>query len=180
MTQSWKQLRIIAIITLVASIASIGALNISTATAAESKTVTVQSGDTLSGIAERYNLASSDLLPVNPGITNPSLIYVGQVITIPAHAALAGHQKSATPPVAATAGTWDALAMCESNGNWAINTGNGYYGGLQFSQATWEAYGGVGNPAQATREQQIEIATKVQASQGWNAWPACSQKLGLR
>ena len=75
---------------------------------------------------------------------------------------------------------WDKLAQCESGGNWSINTGNGYYGGLQFSLSTWRAYGGSGMPHQASREEQIAIAKKVQAGQGWGAWPACSAKLGLR
>jgi resuscitation-promoting factor RpfA len=71
---------------------------------------------------------------------------------------------------------WDNMAICESGGNWAADTGNGYYGGLQFSQSTWEAYGGTGNPAAASREQQIDIAKKVQAAQGWQAWPACAKQ----
>jgi hypothetical protein len=75
---------------------------------------------------------------------------------------------------------WDSLAQCESGGNWAINTGNGYYGGLQFSLGTWQAYGGTGLPSQASRETQIAIATKLRdASGGYGAWPACSAKLGL-
>jgi resuscitation-promoting factor RpfA len=78
---------------------------------------------------------------------------------------------------------WDALAQCESGGNWAINTGNGYYGGLQFSFETWHAYGG-GQfsdwPNLASREQQIIIAERVLASQGWGAWPYCASQLGLR
>ncbi|MGW6935071.1 transglycosylase family protein [Lentzea sp. NPDC054927] len=73
---------------------------------------------------------------------------------------------------------WDALAQCEASGNWATNTGNGYYGGLQFTQQTWNAYGGQGNPANASREQQIAVAERVLAGQGRNAWPACSAKLG--
>jgi LysM repeat protein len=77
-------------------------------------------------------------------------------------------------------GVWDQLAQCESGGNWAIDTGNGYSGGLQFAQGTWEANGGSGNPANASREEQIRVAENVQASQGWGAWPACSDKLGLR
>ncbi|MGD9484451.1 transglycosylase family protein [Streptomyces sp. TRM70308] len=83
---------------------------------------------------------------------------------------------------AADGGVWDRLAQCESGGNWQINTGNGYYGGLQFSASTWAAYGGTayaGTANQATRAQQIEIANKVQDAQGWGAWPACSAKLGL-
>ena len=75
---------------------------------------------------------------------------------------------------------WDKLAKCESGGNWSINTGNGYYGGLQFSLSTWRAYGGSGLPSNASREQQIAIAKKVQADAGWGAWPACSRKIGLR
>ena len=75
---------------------------------------------------------------------------------------------------------WDALARCESGGNWAINTGNGYYGGLQFSLSTWRAYGGSGYPHQNSREEQIRIATKLRdASGGYGAWPACASSLGL-
>jgi len=77
-------------------------------------------------------------------------------------------------------GVWDEVAQCESGGNWSIDTGNGYRGGLQFSQSTWEAYGGTGNPANASREEQIRVAENVVASQGWGAWPACSRQLGLR
>ena len=75
---------------------------------------------------------------------------------------------------------WDRLAQCESGGNWATNTGNGYYGGLQFSLGTWQAYGGSGLPSNASRETQIAIATKVRnASGGYGAWPACAASLGL-
>ena len=74
---------------------------------------------------------------------------------------------------AAPDSTWDAVAGCESSGNWAINTGNGYYGGLQFSQSTWQAYGGLAYAPRAdlaTREQQIAVAEKTLAGQGWAAW----------
>jgi hypothetical protein len=78
---------------------------------------------------------------------------------------------------------WDRLAGCESGHDWHINTGNGYYGGLQFDYGTWLRNGG-GKYAQradyATREQQIEIAIVTQRRQGWGAWPSCSLKLGLR
>ena len=75
---------------------------------------------------------------------------------------------------------WDALAKCESGGNWATNTGNGYYGGLQFSLGTWQAYGGSGLPSNASRGTQIAIATKIRdASGGYGAWPACAASLGL-
>ena len=75
---------------------------------------------------------------------------------------------------------WDQLAQCESGGNWAINTGNGYYGGLQFNLGTWQAYGGTGLPSENSRETQIAIATKVRdASGGYGAWPGCAASLGL-
>lgn len=75
---------------------------------------------------------------------------------------------------------WDRLAKCESGGRWHINTGNGYYGGLQFSLQTWRGYGGKGMPHKKSRAQQIKIAKKVKKGQGWGAWPSCSSKLGLR
>jgi hypothetical protein len=68
---------------------------------------------------------------------------------------------------------WDAVAQCESGGNWAANTGNGAYGGLQFKQATWSANGGFGSPASASREEQIRVAENVLTSQGAKAWPTC-------
>ena len=75
---------------------------------------------------------------------------------------------------------WDSLAQCESGGNWAINTGNGYYGGLQFNLGTWRAYGGTGYPHQASRETQIAVATRLRnATGGYGSWPACAAKLGL-
>ncbi|OUM41295.1 LysM peptidoglycan-binding domain-containing protein [Arthrobacter sedimenti] len=80
---------------------------------------------------------------------------------------------------AAPASDWDALAQCESGGNWGINTGNGFSGGLQFTPSTWAAFGGQGAPQNASREQQIAVAENVLAGQGWGAWPACSAKLGL-
>ena len=76
--------------------------------------------------------------------------------------------------------TWERLAQCESGGNWAINTGNGYYGGVQFSLGSWQAVGGQGYPHQNTKWEQIHRAEMLQARQGWGAWPACSRKLGLR
>ena len=81
---------------------------------------------------------------------------------------------------AAPASAWDKLAQCESGGNWSINTGNGYYGGLQFSPRTWRAFGGTGMPHQASKATQIAVAERVLASQGWGAWPSCSKKMGLR
>ncbi|MET3809362.1 transglycosylase family protein [Arthrobacter sp. UYEF3] len=93
--------------------------------------------------------------------------------------ALSATAATAATPTATTNSTWDSLAQCESSGNWSTNTGNGYSGGLQFSQSTWAAYGGSGSAASASREQQIAVAQNVQSRQGWGAWPACAAKLGL-
>ncbi|KUL21822.1 transglycosylase family protein [Streptomyces regalis] len=82
---------------------------------------------------------------------------------------------------AADGGVWDRIAQCESGGNWHINTGNGYYGGLQFAASTWRAYGGTAYAStadQASKDQQIAVATKVQRAQGWGAWPTCSARAG--
>src|SRR3954447_15300657 len=87
-----------------------------------------------------------------------------------------------TPASAAPASTWDRLAGCESGGNWSINTGNGFYGGLQFTASTWRAFGGTAYAPRAdlaSRSQQISVAQRVLAVQGWKAWPACSAKLHL-
>ncbi len=88
-----------------------------------------------------------------------------------------------SPASAATVKTWDKVADCESSGNWAINTGNGYYGGLQFSQPTWEAYGGrkyAPRADLATKSQQITVAEKVLQGQGPGAWPVCGPRAGLQ
>ena len=99
-----------------------------------------------------------------------------------AAAALAGVGALAPQASAAPDSDWDRLAGCEAGGNWHINTGNGYQGGLQFNPQTWQANGGgqfAATADQATREQQIVVAERVLASQGWGAWPACSASLGL-
>ena len=93
--------------------------------------------------------------------------------------ALSASAANAAVPTATSSSVWDSLAQCESSGNWGINTGNGYAGGLQFSPSTWAAYGGTGSAASASREQQIAVAERVQAGQGWGAWPSCAAKLGL-
>jgi nucleoid-associated protein YgaU len=100
-------------------------------------------------------------------------------VSIAGVALSASAANAAVPGASAPASTWDSLAQCESGGNWGINTGNGYAGGLQFSPSTWAAYGGTGSAANASREQQIAVAERVQAGQGWGAWPACAAKLGL-
>ncbi|WP_409184732.1 transglycosylase family protein [Amycolatopsis sp. VS8301801F10] len=98
-----------------------------------------------------------------------------------ARVAVAGIAVGAPLAIAATpasATNWDAIAQCESGGNWSTNTGNGYYGGLQFTQSTWKAYGGTGSPQGASREQQIAVAERVMQGQGPGAWPVCSKKAG--
>lgn len=95
-------------------------------------------------------------------------------------AAVAAPLLGATSASAATASEWDQVAQCESGGNWSINTGNGYYGGLQFSASTWAAYGGTQYAAsadQASKTQQIAVAEKVLAGQGKGAWPNCGVSL---
>ena len=98
-------------------------------------------------------------------------------------AAVAG--AMAVAPIALGAGTanadsvnWDAVAQCESGGNWSIATGNGYYGGLQFTPSTWRANGGSGMPNQASREEQIRVAENVLHNQGIGAWPVCGKSTG--
>jgi hypothetical protein len=100
-------------------------------------------------------------------------------------AATAAAPKAEAPPAApfvVDEATRDRLAQCESSGNWAINTGNGYYGGLQFDVSTWNGYGGAAfaaRPDLATREQQITVAEALYAKRGFQPWPACRIKLGL-
>ena len=93
-------------------------------------------------------------------------------------------RATAQPRAATYSGdsVWDDLAKCESGGNWSINTGNGYYGGLQFNYGTWHDYGGgefAEYPHQATREEQIAVAERLRAARGYAPWPACRTKLGL-
>jgi hypothetical protein len=165
----------------------------------------VKSGDTLSHIAGMQGLGSwRALFSANPSIKNPDLIFPGQQLTIPsgsgevahrsysAEASSAGHsqqhattQHTSYSSRASTASVpsgsvWDRLAQCESSGNWSTNTGNGFYGGLQFTQSSWRAAGGSGSPENASRSEQIRVAQRLQQMQGWGAWPTCSAKLGLR
>ena len=119
---------------------------------------------------------------VSETVTVPAVTEVVLVGTA-ATASTSGSTSSAPAPAVSDGSVWDALARCESGGNWAINTGNGYYGGLQFSYSTWLAWGG-GVYAQtanlASREQQIAIATKLRdATGGYGSWPGCASKLGL-
>lgn len=178
-------------------------------TTPKSETVQVQSGDSLAKIAEPRGTTYKRLFDANTDIKDPNVIYPGDDIRIPApgeqipsrplpsaaspaapaapaaapapapqRAIRAAAQPAAAP--VASGSVWDRLAQCESSGNWSINTGNGYYGGLQFNLATWRANGGTGMPHEASREQQIAVAQNLHSKRGFAPWPACSAKLGLR
>ncbi len=172
------------------------------------KMVEVKPGDYLAKIADENQTTYPRLYSANTEIQDPNLIYPGQKLriptadeplqdrTAPAPAPVAQSQptaqrpvtpkRTATPapsvaPVAVSDGSvWDRLAQCESGGNWHINTGNGYYGGLQFSAGSWRGVGGTGLASEASREEQIARAQILQSRQGWGAWPACTAKLGIR
>lgn len=127
--------------------------------------------------------------PTTLGETTGSLalasLKVGVVAaTVTAPVALAGTAMAAPSSDASpqSNATWDRLAKCESTNNWDADTGNGFKGGLQFTPSTWKRFGGTkyaSSPDEASREQQIAIAKKVQAEQGWKAWPTCTKKLGF-
>lgn len=158
--------------------------------------VTVQPGDTLDGIAAAHQTTYVRLYDANAQINDPDVILPGWQLRIPA----ADEQLASRPlpqaaaPVSAPVGTgqstaraiaytpssgggsWDGIAACEAGGNWATNTGNGYYGGLQFSLSSWQSVGGSGLPSDASREEQIARAEMLQARQGWGAWPVCSAR----
>jgi resuscitation-promoting factor RpfA len=114
-----------------------------------------------------------------PSVLRPLLAAGGLATALLAvdGALVAGTAHADQPP---TVANFERLAQCESGGRWNINTGNGYYGGLQFSAATWRSIGYGGLPHQASREVQIQAGQKLQARSGWGQWPACSRKLGLR
>ena len=166
----------------------------------------VRPGDTLSQIAAHEYGRSADWPAIwwanRRQVPNPSLISVGQQLRLPgkplvrvwlaraaraeAAAAAAAPASSgqapapgtSTGPVPASSGgvNWGAVAACESGGNWGANTGNGFYGGLQFTQGTWDAYGGgqyASSANQATPAQQMAVANRVLAGQGIGAWPVC-------
>ena len=173
----------------------------------ESSKVTVNPGDNLSKIADEKGTTFKRIFDANESIQDPNVINPGQELRIPAdneqlpdralpaaapvavapvstqRTQSAGGNTAAAAPAAGN-GVWDQLAQCEAGGNWAINTGNGYSGGLQFAPGTWTGNGGgqyAPSASQATREQQIAVAENIRAkSGGYSAWPACSAKLGLR
>jgi len=172
------------------------------------KKITVKRGDTLSKLAKKAKSSSwRPIWDLNKKIAHPNLIYPGQKLVLPAKGEKVKHrplpalavtrvvssERSAAPASSsrrstvtrsaaapAGGGVWDRLAQCESGGNWGTNTGNGYSGGLQFAPGTWAANGGSGSAHNASRAEQIRVAERVRAAQGWGAWPACSAKLGLR
>ncbi|MHA6801168.1 transglycosylase family protein [Bounagaea algeriensis] len=108
---------------------------------------------------------------------------VGPALGAQANPGAAGGTAAAERAAEQRSAVWDRLAECEAGGNWQANTGNGYYGGLQFDASTWRAYNGdrfAGYAHNATREQQISVGEAVRADRGgYGAWPACSRKLGL-
>lgn len=161
--------------------------------------VVVKEGDTLDGIATQHQTTYVRLFDANTDIQDPDIIYPGEKVRIPdpgeqlpdrqlpadtvaapstpvaAYQAPAYSRSYAAAPVSYTSGTnWDRIAACESGGNWAINTGNGYYGGLQFTQATWAGAGGLAYAPRAdlaTPAQQIAIASKLSIGN----WPVCGR-----
>ncbi|HVM20748.1 MAG TPA: transglycosylase family protein [Egibacteraceae bacterium] len=169
------------------------------------ETYRVKSGDTLQSIAEDHGYKGINawrrLFDANRKIDNPDLIVPGQRLTVPDKgekvkrralpaaeavaprregAAASRSSETTTTTTAPSGGVWYSLAQCESGGNWSINTGNGYYGGLQFSLSSWRAVGGSGYPHEHSASTQIAMGQRLQAQQGWGAWPACAAKLGLR
>jgi LysM repeat protein len=159
---------------------------------------TVAPGETLAMVGERYGVDWRLLFDANPEVADPGFLHAGWVLVIPPPDAVLERrplpekapppqQPDAAPPVSVdndapavpSGSVWDQLAQCESGGNWQINTGNGYYGGLQFSLGSWKAVGGSGYPHEHSREEQIRRGEILQSKQGWGAWPACSRKLGL-
>ncbi|HEX5394859.1 MAG TPA: transglycosylase family protein [Candidatus Saccharimonadales bacterium] len=170
--------------------------------------ITVKRGDSLSKIAKKQKTEWRRIFDANKNIKDPDVIKPGDKLRIPKKDEKLKHrplpaQRSVAPkkavyvpksaPAAHTApvashvsypavsggSVWDRLAQCESGGNWSINTGNGYYGGLQFTLSTWRSLGGSGYPNQASRSEQIARAQALQARSGWGQWPACAAKLGL-
>lgn len=107
-----------------------------------------------------------------PGADRP----LARHATPPAHRASRSHPREHLGDTA----VWEELAGCESTHRWDANTGNGFYGGLQFTLSSWRAVGGTGYPHQASRAEQIRRGRALQRLQGWGAWPVCSRKLGLR
>lgn len=153
-----------------------------------SNTYTVKSGQTLSGIASQVGSTWQQLQAVNH-LSNPNLIYPGEVLQVSgatssspvavSNPIVNTEQSNSSPQPPASSVNWDAVASCESSGNWSAETGNGFYGGLQFTESTWLAYGGgqyAQNPAEASQADQEIVANAVLAGQGLGAWPVCGSR----
>lgn len=135
------------------------------------------------GMPSSTTAASATVLPPETTTTTIDLSFLNTTTTThPQTTTTRKPQETKTY----TVGNWDMLAQCETGGNWSTNTGNGYGGGLQFahtnSWSSWRSFGGTefsDNPWDATREQQIVVAERILASNGWKAWPGCANKLGF-
>jgi hypothetical protein len=122
-------------------------------------------------------------MPVNAVASQAANVESQAAVTSTKETVTPRKTSAVTAPAASSGSIWDKIAACESGGDWSINTGNGYYGGLQFTLSTWNAYGGQSYASRAdlaSRDAQIAVAQRVQASQGWGAWPVCSYKAGAR
>ncbi len=165
---------------------------------------TVAAGDTMATLEAHCATPWRRLFDANPDIADPDVLPTGMLVRCPAPDEQLAERALPTPtpeppptqneedddddapapepapeePVG-DAGVWDDLAECESGGNWSINTGNGYYGGLQFSLSSWRAVGGSGYPHENSKAEQINRGERLQDAQGWGAWPTCARKLGL-
>lgn len=114
------------------------------------------------------------------GTRNLARVVVAGLVLAGSQLALVGTANATGKAPTTSDDVWDKIAQCESGGKWNTSTGNGYSGGLQFSPSTWHAYGGKGSAHGASRGEQIAVAEKVLASQGWGAWPSCSKKVGAK
>jgi LysM repeat protein len=178
-----------------------GAAVLVSGAAAFADSVVVQPGDTISGIATKEGISNWDLLyQDNLSVVgaNPNLIFPGQVLQIPGtgdtsapvasvvtvphvhhtqHTNNSSNTSNTPDPVSSI--NWDAVAQCESSGDWSIDDGNGFYGGLQFTESTWLAYGGgqyASYANEASKAEQETVANRVLAGQGIGAWPVCGPR----
>lgn len=138
-------------------------------------------GDTLRVPSPSEQLTDRPLPVEQAAAVTPAPVVTPQAAAPQVAAPVESSASQVAPAPATPSGSvWDAIAACESGGNWAINTGNGYYGGLQFTLSSWYAVGGSGLPSNASRDEQIQRAEALQARQGWGAWPVCAARAGLR
>lgn len=153
----------------------------------------VEPGDTLEGIALAHGLEHQDwwaLFAVNQELEDPRTLQPGMRLRIPPRSQVSRLREvpafvlapamDPTDPDTIPRVVWERLAACESSGRWHLNAGNGFYGGLQFTLESWQLVGGAGHPHHAVPETQIRMAERLVALQGWEAWPVCAARLGLR